>query len=182
MRERGTVCAPDAARCGFLCPNPPALAGMVAARDACGGRWSSVASAMNFKKKSSAVAMVRGKGVVHVVGSPGGGGAIVAGVEHVCTDEVGDSGLCVVSTEGTDGLAVEQSCSDPVNCCAMFRCLLRWVGGSANVGADGLSEEDATIGENVVGLEDGKQACKHGSVMCREARGGANEELGFAWI
>jgi hypothetical protein len=50
------------------------------------------------------------------------------------------------------------------------------------VGADGLSEEDATIGENVVGLEDGKQVCEHGSVMCREARSGANEEFGFVWI
>jgi hypothetical protein len=124
VRERGTACAPDAARCGFLHPNPPVLAGMVEMRDARGGRWSSVVSVMNFRKKSLAVAMACRKGVVHVVGSPGGGGAIVAGVEHVCANEVGDSGLRAASTEGTDSLAVEQSCSDPVNCCAIFRCLL----------------------------------------------------------
>ena len=35
------------------------------------------------------------------------GGAIVAGVEHICANEVGNSGLCVASTEGTDSLAVK---------------------------------------------------------------------------
>ena len=51
-----------------------------------------------------------------------------------------------------------------------------------NVGANGLSKEDATIGENVVGLEDGEWVCECGSVMCREACSGANEEFGFVWI
>ena len=40
------------------------------------------------------------------------------------------------------------------------------------MGADGLSEEDATIGENAVGSQDGEQARERGSVMCREVQWG----------
>jgi hypothetical protein len=69
----GTAKAPNAAHFGCLYPNPPSFPGIFAMRDACVGRLSSSVSVMKHRKKLSVVSMALRKGVVHLVGSLGGG-------------------------------------------------------------------------------------------------------------
>ena len=77
---------------------------------------------------------------------------LVVCVEDVGADQVGDGRLCAVSVDGAYSLSVEKSCGDPIYCCSVFVCLFGHVLGYVRVCADGLSEEDASVVENVVGV------------------------------
>ena len=64
---------PVAAHFGCLRPDPECFAGIAVMRDARAGRTPSLASDVKRRKRSSVVLMASRKGVIHLVGSPGGG-------------------------------------------------------------------------------------------------------------
>lgn len=73
LRDMGIANAPSAARWWWRCPSPPCLVVVVAISSVWFGSVLLLVSVMNRRKNSFVVWMVLRNGVVHVVGSPGGG-------------------------------------------------------------------------------------------------------------